>query len=49
MKMSVNGASTIVGRVSWASWGCEGSNIVIHKVLAAFIAKKANETIPTPS
>jgi len=45
--MSVNGASTIVGRVSWVIWGSEGSNIVINKLLAAYIAKKAEETIPT--
>jgi len=49
LKMSVNGASMIVGRVSWVIWGCEGSNIVITKVLTAFIAKNANETIPIPS
>jgi hypothetical protein len=49
MKMSVNGASMIVGGVSWVIWGCEESNIVIKKVLATFIAKKANETISTPS
>jgi hypothetical protein len=38
--MSVNGASTIVGHVSWVIWGWEASNIVINKVLAAFLQKK---------
>jgi hypothetical protein len=41
--MSINAASTIVGRVSCIIWGCEGSKIVINKLLPAFIAKKANE------
>jgi hypothetical protein len=49
LKMSVNRALMIVGRVSWVIWGCDRSNIVPNKVLAAFIAKKANETILTPS
>jgi len=48
-KMTVNGASTIVGRVSWSIWGCARSNTVINTVLPAFIAQKASETFPTPS
>jgi hypothetical protein len=49
LKMNANGASTIVGCVSWVIWGCDRSNIVINKVLAAIIASKEDETICTPS
>jgi len=49
LKMSVNGASMIVGHVSWVIWESEGSNIVIDKVSAAFIGKTDSETLPATS
>jgi len=48
-KYSVNGGLMIVDRVSWVIWGCDRSNSVINRVFTAFIAKKASETLPTPS
>jgi hypothetical protein len=49
LKMGINGVSMIVVHVSWAIWGCDWSNIVKNKVLAAFMAKKESETLHTPS
>jgi len=47
--MSINGASTIVGYVSYVIWGGGRLNTVINKVMAAFIAKGEGKTLPTPS
>jgi hypothetical protein len=47
--MIINAESMIVGRELWVIWWCDRSNTVINKVLAAFIAKNAGGTLPTPS
>jgi hypothetical protein len=45
--MSVNGASTIVGNVSWVTWGGDRLPLVINKVLVAFIGTRESDTVPT--
>jgi len=49
MNTSVNGASTIVGYVSWVILVGDRLHLVINWLLAAHIGKREGETLPAPS
>jgi len=49
MRMSVNGASTVLGHVFRVIWWGGRLQVVINKVLAAFIGQRESTTLLAPS